>query len=85
MQAVAELGAERIVDQAVPGDAGEGLEAGRDGKHVVVRLAAGLGAGMAGVPGTVIHDLNLCGREDSLQGLPDAFGTACAGCHDGNA
>ena len=82
MKPVAELGAERIVDQAVPGDAGEGLEAGRDGEHVVVRLAAGLGAGVAGVTRAVVHHLDLRGREGGLQGLLDALGAARADWHD---
>lgn len=85
MQAAAELGDERIVNQAVPGDAGERLEAGRDGEHVVVRLAAGLRADVAEVTGAVVHDLDFGGREGDPQGILDACGAALAGWHDNAA
>ncbi len=85
VQPAAELSAERVMNQAVPGDAGEGLEARRDGEHAVMRLAAGLGARVAGVARAVVHDLDLGGRERRPQSFLDALGAARACWHDGVA
>jgi hypothetical protein len=79
MHAGAQLGAERVVDQAValePASAAEGI---RHDVHPKVRLAARPMAGMASMEMGFVGHLQVTGRESSRQLLHDQI----AGRHDG--
>ena len=71
------------VDGARPGNPADALERGTDHQHVEVRLAAGLGAGVAGMAGTVVlHGQQRRGKRRSEDGV-QAIGSGRLVCHDG--
>ena len=77
----ANFGGQSGVNGARPGDSVDALEGGADQQHAVVGLAAGLGAGMAGVVGAVVLDGQRCRRERLGQDLPDPIGAGLCICH----
>ncbi len=58
-----ELGRQSVMDRAGPRNAANTLKRRAHHQHAVVRLAAGLGAGVSRVTGTVVLDLQQLGAK----------------------
>ena len=69
-----EFGFQRGMDGTRPGDAVDAVERGADQQDAVVRLAAGLGTGVAGMAGAVVLDLQDGGREGAGEDVIQARG-----------
>jgi hypothetical protein len=75
----AEFGGQGGMDGAGARDPGDPLKGGADQKHAVVRLTTRRGAGMAGMVGAVVLDVQQDGCERLGQNGPQAVGTGRVG------
>src|SRR5271166_4159614 len=80
----AEFRGQGAVNGAGAGDAVDALKGAADQQHAVMRLAAGRCAGMPGVPGTVVLDLDDGRRERLCECCAEPLGAGGGWvCHDG--